>query len=66
MNIISILKDFYENLINDNVNCKTGDFEEIYYVNGNDDLPAPLGPEEEEEYIKRLDNNWTYESRFYF
>lgn len=57
MNIISILKDFYENLINDNVNCKTGDFEEIYYVNGNDDLPAPLGPEEEEEYIKRLDNN---------
>lgn len=57
MNIISILKNFYENLINDNVNYKTGDFEEIYYVNGSDDLPAPLGPEEEEEYIKRLDNN---------
>ena len=33
---------------------------EIYYVNGSEDLPAPLGPEEEEEYIKRLANNDDY------
>ena len=60
MNIVSILKKFYLNLINDNVTYTSQDLGEIYYVNGSEDLPAPLGPEEEEEYIKRLANNDDY------
>ena len=60
MNIVSILKKFYLNLINDNVTYTSQDFGAIYYVNGSEDLPAPLGPEEEEEYIKRLANNDNY------
>ena len=60
MNIVSILKKFYLNLINDNVTYTSQDLGEIYYVNGSEDLPAPLGPEEEEEYIKRLANNDNY------
>lgn len=60
MNIVSILKKFYLNLINDNVTYTSQDLGEIYYVNGSKDLPAPLGPEEEEEYIKRLANNDNY------
>jgi len=60
MNIVSILKKFYLNLINDNVTYTSQDLGTIYYVNGSEDLPAPLGPEEEEEYIKRLANNDNY------
>ena len=60
MNIVSILKKFYLNLINDNVTYTSQDLGTIYYVNGSEDLPAPLRPEEEEEYIKRLANNDNY------
>ena len=65
MNIISIFKKFYTNILNDKIEDDydyrfnyNDDNEnlEIFYVAGNDDLPAPLGREEEEMYIKRLES----------
>ena len=51
MNLIAILKRIYFNVVKNE--C---DYNEIFYVSGNDDLPAPLEGEEELNAIKRLSN----------
>lgn len=55
MNFIRLFKTFYENTSEEKEQNNI-----LYYVAGSEDLPAPFGPEEEEEYIKDLmkgDNN---------
>ena len=49
MNLICKIKKIYENIFEENDNS-------LFYVAGNDDLPAPFSPEEEEIYIKQLMN----------
>ncbi len=51
MNLIAILKKIYFNVLKNE-----STFNEIFYVSGNDDLPAPLEGEEEANAIKRLSN----------
>lgn len=55
MNLIKLFKSICESSFEEKEQNNL-----VYYVAGNDDLPAPFGPEEEEEYIKDLmkgDNN---------
>lgn len=49
MNVLEILSKMYEKYIQ-----KDEDFENIFYIGGNDNLPAPLNPEEEAEEIEKL------------
>lgn len=49
MNVLEILSKMYEKYIQ-----KDEDFENIFYIGGNDNLPAPLEPEEEAEEIEKL------------
>lgn len=49
MGIMLFLKKIYANFINSEEDEKN-----IFYVGGSDDLPAPLGPKEEEDAIKKL------------
>lgn len=49
MGIMLFLKKIYSNFIG-----SEQDVEDIFYVGGNDDLPAPLDSKEEEEAIKKL------------
>ena len=49
MQILEILSKMYEKYIQ-----KDEDFESIFYIGGNDNLPAPLEPEEEAEEIEKL------------
>lgn len=49
MQILEILSKMYEKYIQ-----KDEDFENIFYIGGNDNLPAPLEPEEEAEEIEKL------------
>lgn len=49
MGIVLFLKKIYSNFVNNEA-----DEENIFYVGGNDDLPAPLEAKEEEEAIKKL------------
>ena len=49
MKVITALKKLYYNIVKDDFENK-----EIYYVGGNDDLPAPLEGKEEAEAIHRL------------
>ena len=49
MNVLEILSKMYEKYIQ-----KGEDFENIFYIGGNDNLPAPLEPEEEAEEIEKL------------
>lgn len=49
MGIMLFLKKIYANFINNEEDEKN-----IFYVGGSDDLPAPLGPKEEEDAIKKL------------
>ena len=49
MNVLEILSKMYEKYIQ-----KDEDFESIFYIGGNDNLPAPLEPEEEAEEIEKL------------
>src|SRR5699024_7540225 len=49
MNVLEILSKMYEKYIQ-----KDEDFENIFYIGGNDNLPAPLNPEEEAEDIEKL------------
>ena len=51
MNIVAILKKIYYNIVKDD-----DSFNEIFYVGGSDDLPAPLQGNEEIEAIQRLSN----------
>ena len=49
MQILEILNRMYEKYIQ-----KDDDFENIFYIGGNDNLPAPLNSEEEAEEIEKL------------
>ena len=49
MNVLEILSKMYEKYIQ-----KDEDFENIFYIGGNDNLPAPLNSEEEAEEIEKL------------
>ena len=49
MNVLEILSKMYEKYIQ-----KDEDFENIFYIGGSDNLPAPLEPEEEAEEIEKL------------
>ena len=49
MQILEILSRMYEKYIQ-----KDDDFENIFYIGGNDNLPAPLNSEEEAEEIEKL------------
>ena len=49
MSVLEFLKKIYSNIIKDNT-----EFENIFYVGGNDNLPAPLEGEEEADAIRRL------------
>ena len=49
MKVLEILSKMYEKYIQ-----KDEDFENIFYIGGNDNLPAPLEPEEEAEEIEKL------------
>ena len=49
MNVLEMLSKMYEKYIQ-----KDEDFENIFYIGGNDNLPAPLEPEEEAEEIEKL------------
>ena len=49
MSVLEFLKKIYSNIIKDNT-----EFENIFYVGGNDNLPAPLEGEEEAAAIRRL------------
>ena len=49
MKVLEILSKMYEKYIQ-----KDEDFENIFYIGGNDNLPAPLNPEEEAEEIEKL------------
>ena len=49
MQILEILSRMYEKYIQ-----KDDDFENIFYIGGNDNLPAPLNSEEETEEIEKL------------
>ena len=51
MQILEILSKMYEKYIQ-----KNEDFENIFYIGGNDNLPAPLESEEEAEEIEKLSN----------
>ncbi len=49
MKVLEILSKMYEKYIQ-----KDEDFENIFYIGGSDNLPAPLEPEEEAEEIEKL------------
>lgn len=49
MNLVSIIKKIYFNMLKNN-NC----YEGIFYVGGSEDLPAPLEGEEETKALERL------------
>lgn len=49
MNLVSILKKIYYNIVKDDKQ-----FNELFYVGGSEDLPAPLEAEKEAEAIERL------------
>ena len=49
MKVLEILSKMYEKYIQ-----KDEDFENIFYIGGNDNLPAPLNSEEEAEEIEKL------------
>ena len=49
MNVLEMLSKMYEKYIQ-----KDEDFENIFYIGGSDNLPAPLEPEEEAEEIEKL------------
>ena len=51
MKVLEILSKMYEKYIQ-----KDDDFEDIFYIGGNDNLPAPLELEEEAEEIEKLSN----------
>ena len=51
MKVLEILSKMYEKYIQ-----KDENFEDIFYVGGNDNLPAPLESEEEAEEIEKLSN----------
>ena len=51
MKVLEILSKMYEKYIQ-----KDENFEDIFYIGGNDNLPAPLEPEEEAEEIEKLSN----------
>ena len=51
MKVLEILSKMYEKYIQ-----KDDDFENIFYIGGNDNLPAPLELEEEAEEIEKLSN----------
>lgn len=51
MKVLEILSKMYEKYIQKNEN-----FEDIFYIGGNDNLPAPLELEEEAEEIEKLSN----------
>ena len=49
MKVLEILNKMYEKYIQ-----KDENFENIFYIGGNDNLPAPLEQEEEAEEIEKL------------
>ena len=51
MKVLEILSKMYEKYIQ-----KDENFEDIFYIGGNDNLPAPLEPEEEAEEKEKLSN----------
>ena len=51
MQILEILSKMYEKYIQ-----KDDDIENIFYIGGNDNLPAPLDSKEEAEEIEKLSN----------